>query len=483
MKTIAHPKKFNSFASFLKAFAGSDPSASALIYEKNGETASISRADFAADVMEKSDELRSFGKTCLGVLCDGSLPCVETIFASSIAGMQTVLLDENAADTLLQEQIRQTDIDILWSSDEELVEELTPFLTSGTDMPRTASGSDEAEGGDILFFTSGTTASSKAVVLTDASLMAAAYNGSCKVALSPDDILLCMLPLNHVFGFVCGLLWGMECGAPVALGRGARYYTEDFSFYKPTVLSAVPLLLSFLVQHKLMNSELRLILVGAGDCSMQLFNAALQQGVQISFGYGLTETSSGVALSVPGSPSFDPFALEICPENKVSLAPDGEILISTRSCMMKGYYKHPEATAAVLKNGVLYTGDLGRWDDNGRLHVIGRKKEILVLQDGTKIFLPEYEARIAAVLPGRDFTVLERDGKPVLLLFDKEAADWPDVMMVAARTMVQGELRGVMAGLPRGQQLSDILFTGKPLPRTATGKVKRWELLRQTTVS
>ncbi len=115
--------------------------------------------------------------------------------------------------------------------------------------------------------------------------------------------------------------------------------------------------------------------------------------------------------------------------------------------------------------------------------MIGRKKEILVLQDGTKIFLPEYEARIAAVLPGRDFTVLERDGKPVLLLFDKEAADWPDVMMVAARTMVQGELRGVMAGLPRGQQLSDILFTGKPLPRTATGKVKRWELLRQTTVS
>jgi long-subunit acyl-CoA synthetase (AMP-forming) len=285
-----------------------------------------------------------------------------------------------------------------------------------------------------------------------------------------------MLPLNHVFGFVCGLLWGMECGAAVALGRGARYYTRDFEFYRPTALSAVPLLLSFLVQHKLMNSELRLVLVGAGDCSPQLLNSAVQQGVQVSFGYGLTETSSGVAISVPGSPSFDPFALEVCPEDTVALASDGEILISSPSCMMKGYYKHPEDTAAVLKGNLLFTGDIGKWDENGRLHVIGRKKEILVLADGTKIFLPEYEARIMTALPGRDFTVLERNGKPVLLLVDKESSTWPEEMRELSRSVVQEELRGAMSQLPRGQQLSEILFTDKPLPRTATGKVKRWEI-------
>ena len=141
-------------------------------------------------------------------------------------------------------------------------------------------------------------------------------------------------------------------------------------------------------------------------------------------------------------------------------------------------YKHPEDTAAVLKNGVLYTGDLGKWDDNGRLHIIGRKKEILVLQDGTKIFLPEYESRIAAVLPERDFAVVTRDGKPALLLVD------PDLSLQskdsrakeAAQADVQNKLRNAMAGLPRGQQLGAILFTGKPLPRTATGKIKRWEL-------
>ena len=475
MKTKAFPPKFNSFAEALRFFAHNDPNRTLLIYEEDGTPVKKSRADFAASVFARAEEMRAFGMTCLGVLCDGSLDCVETIFASAVAGLQTVLLDENADDTLLQEQIRQTDIDILWSSDPDLVEELTPYLTDGI-TPRAEAADPSVEGSDILFFTSGTTASSKAVVLTDRSLLAAAYNGSCMLPLSQDDTLLCMLPLNHVFGFVCGLLWGMECGAAVALGRGARYYTRDFEFYRPTALSAVPLLLSFLVQHKLMNSELRLVLVGAGDCSPQLLNNAVQQGVQVSFGYGLTETSSGVAISVPGSPSFDPFALEVCPEDTVALASDGEILISSPSCMMKGYYKHPEDTAAVLKGNLLFTGDIGKWDENGRLHVIGRKKEILVLADGTKIFLPEYEARIMTALPGRDFTVLERNGKPVLLLVDKESSTWPEEMRELSRSMVQEELRGAMSQLPRGQQLSEILFTDKPLPRTATGKVKRWEI-------
>ena len=475
MKTKAFPPKFNSFEDLLRSFKQNDPDRTVFIYEDGGAPVRKSRADFAASVLVRAEEMRSFGMTCLGVLCDGSLDCVETIFASAVAGLQTVLLDENAADTLLQEQIRQTDIDILWSSDPDLVEELTPYLTEG--IPPKAENSDPScEGSDILFFTSGTTASSKAVVLTDRSLLAAAYNGSCMLPLSPDDTLLCMLPLNHVFGFVCGLLWGMECGSAVALGRGARYYTMDFEFYKPTVLSAVPLLLSFLVQHKLMNSELRLVLVGAGDCSPQLLNSVIQQGVQVSFGYGLTETSSGVAISVPGGSSFDPFALAVCPEDTVALASDGEILISSPSCMMKGYYKHPEDTAAVLKGNLLFTGDLGKWDEDGKLHVIGRKKEVLVLADGTKIFLPEYEARILAALPGRDFTVLERNGKPVLLLVDKESSTWPEEMRELSRSMVQEELRGAMSQLPRGQQLSEILFTDQPLPRTATGKVKRWEI-------
>ena len=533
--TFHDQTKYIGFEGLLSAFAQKAPSRTALLYEQHGKKSSLTRQEFVQAVHSRVRELldrqnsavrgvmvaressaESVSETgcrtaagnsaadshkvptCLGVLCDGSLSCVLTIFASALAGFQTVLLDENAAEELLVDQIRQTDIDCLWGSDEELLEELQPCLTAGIPdgcPPLSASGRR------ILFFTSGTTSSSKAVVLTDESLMAAAYNGSCKLPLSEEDTLLCMLPLNHVFGFVCGLLWGMQCGCTVALGRGARYYTQDLSFYRPTALSAVPMLLGFLLQHDLLNEELKLVLAGAGDCPKALLSAASQKGISVSFGYGLTETSSGVAISVPpayrredgAAPSFDPYALEVCPENTVTLADDGEILVTGDSCMMKGYYKHPEATAAVLRDGVLYTGDLGRWDEDGRLHIIGRKKEILVLPDGTKIFLPEYEARIAAALPGADFAVILRDGKPALLLFDPDlpspakktpATDTPGLpsqtekspAAEAARATIQSKLKAVMAGLPRGQQLGAILFTDRPLPRTATGKVKRWEL-------
>ncbi|MBQ3975673.1 MAG: acyl--CoA ligase, partial [Lachnospiraceae bacterium] len=170
---------------------------------------------------KKARELSASGKKCLGIVCDGSLACLAALFASALAGLQTVLLDENAPEDLLRRQIVQTDIDMLWCSDDDLCGELESALTKGTGM---FSGER-----DILFFTSGTTASSKAVVLTDKSLMAAAFSGSSMVPLSEEDILMCMLPLNHVFGLVCGVLWGMQCGAPVALGRGPRYYAQDLS--------------------------------------------------------------------------------------------------------------------------------------------------------------------------------------------------------------------------------------------------------------
>ena len=87
-------------------------------------------------------------------------------------------------------------------------------------------------------------------------------------------------------------------------------------------------------------------------------------------------------------------------------------------------------------------------------------------------------ARIAAALPGRDFAVITQSGRPALLLVDPDISLLPanNPAKEAPQTDLQGKLRNVMAGLPRGQQLSAILFTDRPLPRTATGKVKRWEL-------
>ena len=133
--------------------------------------------------------------------------------------------------------------------------------------------------------------------------------------------------------------------------------------------------------------------------------------------------------------------------------------------MMQGYYKRPADTEAVLTDGVLHSGDLGRFDEDGKLHITGRKKDMLVLPDGTKLFLPEYEAELMRALGHPELAVILMNSRPVLVYSgeadEKELAE---------------KLRPLMAERPRGQQLARILITDDPLPRTATGKIKRWEL-------
>lgn len=452
--THASNLKYPSFLAMLENLASRQPEHTALRFGRDG---SISYSGLLREVRTRAERLRAAGKSCLGILCDGSYECVREIFAAAAAGMQLVLLDENVPEEQLPGLIRNTDIDALWG-DDILDEDMTPWLTEG--VPDGA--------GRILFFTSGTTDSSKAVVLSQASLCASAWNGGALLPLSPADKLLCLLPLNHVFGFVCGLLWGLSCGACVALGRGARYYAEDLKHFSPTAVSVVPMLLGFLLKQEALNESLKLVLIGAGDCPPALPAALKARGIRVSFGYGLTECSSGVALSL----GEDPYAMQVCPDFRVTAAEDGELLIANESCMMQGYYKDPAATEAVLRDGVLRTGDLGHFDETGLLHVTSRKKEILVFPDGTKLYLPEYEARLRSALPERDFAVVELKGAPALVLRGTEAE----------REAVTQALEPLMRELPLSRRLKTLILDPSPLPRTATGKIQRW-IIQQKVVS
>ncbi|MBR5343299.1 MAG: acyl--CoA ligase [Oscillospiraceae bacterium] len=444
--------RFQSFEEMIGFWAERKKSGPALIFDEGGRK-SWTYEELLRHIRERAEALRAGGKSCIGILADGSRDCVVEIFAAVAAGLQVVMLDESAPEELLRRLIVYTDVDTLWG-DDDLCEELSPALTAGV--------KDGAK--KILFFTSGTTEQAKAVVLTEQSLCSSAYNGGEKLPLSPEDTLLCLLPLGHVFGFVCGLLWGLSCGAAVALGRGARHYGDDCAFFEPTAVSVVPLLLGFLLQRRLTNPGLKLVLVGAGDCPAALLGAAAAMGLRVSFGYGLTETSSGVAISVRG----DPFAMEICPDDRITLAEDGEILIEAPTCIMQGYYKRPADTAAVLIDGVLHTGDLGRFDKEGKLHITGRKKDMLVLPDGTKLYLPEYEARLMKALGHTELAVILKNSRPVLVWSGEGEPE-----------EILRRLRPVTEDLPRGQQLAGVLVVNDPLPRTATGKIKRWELQRK----
>ncbi|MCD8098377.1 MAG: acyl--CoA ligase [Lachnospiraceae bacterium] len=434
----------------LNDWASRTPDAHALYYDADGKR-SVTYRRLLETVEARAEKLQEQGNTCLGVLADGSFSCIVDVFAAVFAGMQVVMLDASLSEKTLSQLIRQTDVDQL-SGSPALCLALKDSLTKGV-----SGGS-----GNILFFTSGTTEQSKAVVLTEGSLCSSAWNGSEMLPLQPGDLLLCILPLNHVFGFVCGLLWGLQCGATVALGRGPRHYFDDWMFYMPTAASVVPTMAEFLLRVKGFNPELRQILIGAGDCSAEVLTALQQSGLKVAFGYGLTETSSGVAISTQG----DPRAMSLCPDCRISLAPDGEILIFCPLCMMQGYYKRPEDTRAVLCGGVLSTGDLGRFDEEGRLYITGRKKDVLVLSNGTKIFLPEFEEELSQALGEADLAVTAENDRLTLILCTEQDEQ-----------VIKAKLRPWALQKPLGQQITRIVRRTTPLPRTATGKLIRWKLL------
>lgn len=374
--------------------------------------------------------------------------CISRLVANLLSGNDLLLLeDEGSENILLPEGFEKK---VVPPSSDPLPDDL--FLEG---VPE----------GRALFFTSGTTYASKAVILTTRALLRACCNGQSLSPCSEKDTLLSLLPLSHVYGFVCAFLWGLCYGASLALSRGPRNFFNDFSFFKPTVVSVVPSMAEVLVMAGSLNHELRLMIIGAAPARKAVLEKLSNMGIEVHLGYGLTETASGIALHHNDS---DPLALTPCPGCKFTIAEDGEILVSAGS-MMDGYLNGD--TASVLKDGWLYTGDFGFIDEHGNLHVSGRKKEIIVLSSGTKVFLPEYEKALKEALQVEDLAAVQSEkGKIVLYV------GYP-LPSGLSKAMLNKRVEEFNSKLQRDRQVSDTVFTPDPLPKTKTGKVMRYLLV------
>ena len=135
---------------------------------------------------------------------------------------------------------------------------------------------------------------------------------------------------------------------------------------------------------------------------------------------------------------------------------------------MKGYYKNKTATDEVLINGVFHTGDLGKFDKDGNLYITGRKKDILVLENGTKIYLAEWEEELQKALNIDDIALAQKDGVVTLFVGDKDGnIDEDDV---------KNKVNEFNKTKSFDRQIGDVRIMPHALERTATGKIKRWAL-------
>lgn len=338
----------------------------------------------------------------------------------------------------------------------------------------------------VLLYTTGTTGAPKGVMITHDNLVFAGQAAKSFRSLSTGDLVYGVAPMAHVIGLASMMTATICAGATAQLE--ARFSVERlYAALKDgiTHLPAVPQMHALLMQYvqeqgqSTLNSP-RLSYVSSGGAPLDPAwkrKAETFYGLPLQNGYGMTETTA--AASISRSEIGDPDVsvgppvpgVEFRIDQTVPGGGDGHGEIITRGPnVMKGYYRNPEATAEVLSgDGWLRTGDLGKIDDQGRLHILGRSKE-LIIHGGFNVYPPEVEAAlndhplvIQAAVVGR-----MQEGDEKVMAFVQVA---PDAIPSEA------ELCAFAAERLTGYKRPSRIVVATQLPAAATGKILKHKLL------
>src|SRR5256885_7451064 len=350
----------------------------------------------------------------------------------------------------------------------EGVTSFDPLLESDGDVPPVAINPRE----DLvaLPYSSGTTGLPKGVMLTHYNLVANMCQMDGLDYFHRDDILLCVLPLFHIYGLVVVLNMGMHLGATIVIMP--RFDLEQFlsmiQKYRVTLSHVVPPIVLKLARDPSVDnydlSSLRRNFSGAAPLGPELSRECIARiGCSIRQGYGMTETSP-VTHSTPSDPAkvklgsvgpaapntecklVDPATGDECGPNK-----EGELCVRGPQ-NMKGYLNNPEATARTVDvDGWLHTGDIGYADEDGHFFIVDRVKE-LIKYKGYQVAPAELEAVLLtheAVADAAVIGVRNGDGEEVPKAFVVRSADSPDldaddvIAFVAARVAPYKKVRAV----------------------------------------
>jgi long-chain acyl-CoA synthetase len=258
-----------------------------------------------------------------------------------------------------------------------------------------------------ILYTSGTTGAPRGVMLTQRNLTSNAIATTEQVQPGPHELRLGLLPLSHIYARTCDLYSWIYHGGRYVLAESRETIFRDLALVRPTVINAVPYFYQKVVDElrtrgagddeaalrQLLGGQMACCHCGGAPLAPEVDRFFAHRGLPIFCGYGLTEASPVISNTradcyVPGTVGRP------LPNIDLRLAHDGEVQVRGES-IMRGYWRDEAATAAVLQDGWLQTGDLGALDPDGSLRIVGRKKELLVLATGKKVAPTQVEQLLA----------------------------------------------------------------------------------------
>jgi fatty-acyl-CoA synthase len=376
----------------------------------------------------------------------------------------------------------------LWYDDR--IFQFEDILSSGVGRPVPEPGLDPSEAVAALLYTSGTTGKPKAVELTHASLLSVAAATARSIGLERDDRVIGVTALFHVFALGPGILGCVVAGSSLILQ--AEFEPEEaldlVEALGATVHYGVPTVFaSELRAQRRSPRDLRTLRMGlvAGAPMLEELRsnveAELCPGLLVA--YSLTETSSVLAVTRPQDPDekrrftvglpLPGTRIRVLERDGRDLPEEslGEIAVKGPG-VMRGYYRQPRETARVISSdGFLLTGDLGMVDEDGYVHLVGRRRDV-ILRSGSNVHPGEIEDRLQQHPGVQDVAVV---GIRDELLGEAISAA---VVAVEGAILTEEELREWCAETLADYKVPDFIRFLEALPMTGTGKIRRVELVR-----
>lgn len=373
----------------------------------------------------------------------------------------------------------------------------------------------------IFLFTSGTTAESKIVMLTQYSIVSNMCDMVKVEEMFEEDTNIAFLPYHHTFGGGAQL-FAYSMGMKTVFVDGLRYVKKNMKEYNVSLFVGVPQILegiysalmkeikkqkkekqfkfalkisNFLrkigidARRKIFKSiisnlgNLRTVINGGAGISPEVVELFEEIGVTSIQGYGLTETSPVISAEnykkrKPGSVGVPMPRVDIQIVN-----PDekgiGEIIANTPGRMV-GYYNNEEATNEAIRDGWFYTGDLGYIDEDGYLFITGRKKNVIVLQNGKNVFPEEIELRIQPLELVEECFVFgfPKDGNEIVTLrvkYNDEVIKekYADKTEEEIYDILWEQIKEINKTVPQYQYIKKMIANHDEMIKTTTNKIKR----------
>ncbi|MEX2310262.1 MAG: AMP-dependent synthetase/ligase [Pirellulales bacterium] len=372
---------------------------------------------------------------------------VITDLALHLAGAVHVPIHVTLSGPQIAEQIADCGARMVFVSSEELLAKFVDLLDQRIivlvhDGPPAAATGHRPRGGRVaglfaktqaapddlatILYTSGTTGRPRGVMLSQRNLASNAAETADVHGIDAQQTRLGILPLSHIYARTCDLYMWVYRGWRLVLAESRETLERDLQLVQPTGMSAVPFVYQRIAEkvqagppedwatalRKYFGGKMERLSSGGAPLAPHIEAWYAECSLPILAGYGLTETSPVIAtstLSCRRQGSVGP----PLPSVEVRIAEDGEILVRGPLVML-GYWRDEAATAEMIRDGWLHTGDLGELDGDGFLYVRGRKKELIVLSTGKKVFPTRVES-LLTTSPLIEQAAVFGDGLPAVI--------------------------------------------------------------------